>query len=50
MKTVSIQQTTPVKTETIRFPDFYKRARKIWGKTWTGTSTDALIRETRGEQ
>jgi len=49
-KKIVAEVTSPVKSETVEFPDFNKRAQKTWGKAWEGTSTDALIRETRGEQ
>jgi antitoxin (DNA-binding transcriptional repressor) of toxin-antitoxin stability system len=39
----------PVKTE-VELPDFVARARKIWGKSWQGTSSEALLDEIRGKR
>ena len=48
-KKIVAEVTTPLDTNTVQFPDFKKRARITWGDTWEGSSTDDLIRESRGE-
>lgn len=40
----------PEKEEALVFPDFGKRARLTWGRAWTGSSTDELLDESRGER
>ncbi len=32
------------------FPDFHARAVETWGESWSGDSTDDLIRESRGDR
>lgn len=34
----------------VELPDFVGRARKVWGGTWRGSSSDELLDESRGER
>lgn len=36
--------------ESVEFPDFVGRALKIWGPSWPGSSSTALLDESRGER
>ncbi len=40
----------PLDPEEAQFPDFAARASEVWGKRWTGTSSDARLDETRGDR
>lgn len=40
----------PKPTDKVTFPDFDKRARRIWGDNTQGTSSDDLLNETRGDR
>jgi antitoxin (DNA-binding transcriptional repressor) of toxin-antitoxin stability system len=40
----------PEKEAPVGFPDFEGRAREIWGEEWTGSGTDELLDETRGDR
>ena len=40
----------PASTTRVEFPDFEARARKTWRGEWTGTSSDALLHESRGDR
>jgi len=44
-----VAQIIPVERP-VEFPDFTARACQIWGKKWTGASSEALLDETRGER
>lgn len=48
-KKIVAEVTTPLQPQIVVFPDFRKRAEATWGQTWEGSTTDDLIRETRGE-
>lgn len=37
----------PMQTE-VELPDFVSRARRIWGKSWQGAPSEALLDEVRG--
>ena len=34
----------------VTFPDFKKRARATWGGNWKGSSSEALVAESRGDR
>jgi antitoxin (DNA-binding transcriptional repressor) of toxin-antitoxin stability system len=36
--------------ESVEFPDFGGRARRLWGEEWRGVSSDVLVAEARGER
>lgn len=40
----------PMKSETVKFPDFAARARRTWGGRWEGASSDELLDESRGDR
>jgi antitoxin (DNA-binding transcriptional repressor) of toxin-antitoxin stability system len=40
----------PETEEPVAFPDFEGRAREIWGEDPTGSGTDELLDETRGDR
>ena len=40
----------PEENDRVEFPDSAARARRVWGETWQGSSSDALVDEGRGER
>jgi prevent-host-death family protein len=40
----------PADSVEVDLPDFVERAREAWGDGWTGSSSDELLDETRGER
>ena len=40
----------PTNPERVEFPDFAERAKRVWGKSWKGTSSSELLNESRGTQ
>jgi antitoxin (DNA-binding transcriptional repressor) of toxin-antitoxin stability system len=40
----------PLDAEAVEFPDFAGRARRVWGKTWQGASSDELLEESRSDK
>ena len=40
----------PEQPSEIEWPDFVARARGVWGEDWTGTSSDDLLDESRGDR
>jgi len=40
----------PAVSEPVRFPDFSARARRTWGETWKGSSSDELLNQSRGDR
>ncbi len=34
----------------VKFPEFERRAREIWGRRQAGTASEALLEEARGER
>jgi prevent-host-death family protein len=46
-----VARIVPVEVEAeVAFPDFTGRAERTWGKAWTGTSSDQLLDESRGDR
>ncbi len=40
----------PAEDPEVQWPDFVSRAGEVWGSGWRGSSSDALLTETRGER
>ena len=40
----------PTDPEAVEFPDFVARAREVWGGGWTGTPSDKLLADSRGDR
>jgi len=49
-KKVVAELVPPSSTTKREFPDFEARAKKTWGADWTGSSSEELIDELRGER
>lgn len=45
-----IAHIVPAQEETFEFPDFVGRAEKVWGGSWKGVTSGALLDESRGER
>jgi antitoxin (DNA-binding transcriptional repressor) of toxin-antitoxin stability system len=47
----AVAKLSPPHSETpVEFPDFKSRARRTWGDSWTGSGTDELLDESRGDR
>jgi prevent-host-death family protein len=40
----------PLDPKIVRFPDFEGRARGLWGENWTGSPSDNLLDDSRGDR
>jgi antitoxin (DNA-binding transcriptional repressor) of toxin-antitoxin stability system len=47
----AVARLSPATTEEpVVFPDFKARAKRTWGKAWSGSGSDELLDESRGDR
>ena len=49
-KKVVAKIVSPESGNDVQFPDFEQRARRTWGGPWSGSSSEDLLNESRGDR